>query len=1046
MSSQPTPRLRPACATRRAPHAAHAAAAAVAALGALTACNEAARPRVIAKQVSAREELIGGPGALGEVGDWLLANDQIRVIVQGSGYSRGFGVYGGALIDADLNRPRAQGTSAGGEGNDRFGEMVPAFFLKAMAPIDGGIDAQTLEDGTGVVRVAGRAADFLFQLQRINGFLLGEGNGLTFQNEYRLAPGKRYVEIITRVTNVSETAVPFPGDGIDTLLMGGSIDLPLGDVLLFGAKNKLFAPGAGFDLRFTLEALYRESTRSLPQLPGLVTPFLASTHRDISYGFASATTDPAASFLARTGYEGARPDDILIPFVFSGFTGAFYGAAPKLLEPRDAFEFKKYLIVGTGDVASIRDVVHEIRGYTTGKLAGWVRNTVTRAPEAEVSIVTLDASGKPYNQHLSSDEGLFVGTYEPGRYSYQVVAEGRFVTPPVPFEIVAGQQLALEIDLPQPGWVSVRTLGEDGRPLPAKCSFVSSYEAAATGMNPMEFLYSLKLGEHRRPVDLRTDDGLDPSSREYLEHVTYTTIAEVTEPVRPGSYRVVCSRGIEYDVVETQIEVKAGQIARVEAVLPHALPTPGWVSGDYHLHATNSIDSAMNLVDRLTTVAAEGVDVAVATDHNFVTDYNPAIASANLEPFIQGVVGLEMTTLEVGHFNGFPLRYKPGPITKGAFEWSGRAPSALFEDLRALGKYGPEQTIIQINHPRDAILGYFNNYFYNPDTGEAEDSTSLFLAAEGPEFGKDQFSLAVDAIELYNGKRFDLLRTYRVPEVLPPPPLPMNVPPAGSILRDADGKVAFPGGMDDWFGLLDKDVRLTAVANSDSHESEDEAGYPRTYTPVSDDRPGYIPELDLVRAMKSQKALLTNGPMLDVKVGGKGLGETADGSSGKVSVQIAATAAPWIDLTSVSVIVNGETLRTFTGSRAELAALPAFDVDVARDSWIVVEARGDRSMWPVVTPLEVPPIQLNDAVGSIAGSFGIDLNPFGNLQPKRIGVVRPYAFTNPIFVDRDGDGVYRGPGVRRQALTAREPRSSVKRTDLKKVPTLLKIFATFNCH
>ena len=66
-------------------------------------CSSDPAPAV-AKQIAARNELIGGPGALGEVGDYLLANDQIRVIVQGSGYSRGFGVYGGAIIDADIQR------------------------------------------------------------------------------------------------------------------------------------------------------------------------------------------------------------------------------------------------------------------------------------------------------------------------------------------------------------------------------------------------------------------------------------------------------------------------------------------------------------------------------------------------------------------------------------------------------------------------------------------------------------------------------------------------------------------------------------------------------------------------------------------------------------------------------------------------------------------------------------------------------------------------------------------------------------------------------
>src|SRR6185436_1543554 len=68
-------------------------------------------PLVAARQIASRADLIGGPGALGDVGDYLLANEQIRVVIQGPGYSRGFGLYGGSLIDADLQRPRSAGSA-----------------------------------------------------------------------------------------------------------------------------------------------------------------------------------------------------------------------------------------------------------------------------------------------------------------------------------------------------------------------------------------------------------------------------------------------------------------------------------------------------------------------------------------------------------------------------------------------------------------------------------------------------------------------------------------------------------------------------------------------------------------------------------------------------------------------------------------------------------------------------------------------------------------------------------------------------------------------
>lgn len=138
----------------------------------------------------------------------------------------------------------------------------------------------------------------------------------------------------------------------------------------------------------------------------------------------------------------------------------------------------------------------------------------------------------------------------------------------------------------------------------------------------------------------------------------------------------------------------AGRLTQLDVGLKQSVVTPGWVSGDYHLHARHSVDSYMSYPDRITTVAAEGVDLAVATDHNYVTDYTPTIASEGLSQFIQGMVGLEPSRRSrSGTSTAFRSSTTPGPITKGAFAWSGRSPEALFTDLRALGAYGADRMV-----------------------------------------------------------------------------------------------------------------------------------------------------------------------------------------------------------------------------------------------------------------------------------------------------------------------------------------------------------------
>ena len=98
--------------------------------------NDAASFRPRAYRVSDRGQLIGGgPRALGDVGDYMLDNDRIRVVVQNAGYSRGFGVYGGGIIDADLRRFDEQGRNESNRrgGHDIFAEMFPSFFFQAVA-------------------------------------------------------------------------------------------------------------------------------------------------------------------------------------------------------------------------------------------------------------------------------------------------------------------------------------------------------------------------------------------------------------------------------------------------------------------------------------------------------------------------------------------------------------------------------------------------------------------------------------------------------------------------------------------------------------------------------------------------------------------------------------------------------------------------------------------------------------------------------------------------------------------------------------------------
>src|SRR4051812_1237740 len=105
---------------------------AIVAAALLYACDSG--PRAYGGQVQSRAELVGGPRAVGEVGDWRLSNGKVRFIVQDKGASRIYTTFGGSLIDADLERPNDLDPYGRRVGHDGLGEMFPAYFLSAVEP------------------------------------------------------------------------------------------------------------------------------------------------------------------------------------------------------------------------------------------------------------------------------------------------------------------------------------------------------------------------------------------------------------------------------------------------------------------------------------------------------------------------------------------------------------------------------------------------------------------------------------------------------------------------------------------------------------------------------------------------------------------------------------------------------------------------------------------------------------------------------------------------------------------------------------------------
>src|SRR5512141_1191287 len=127
---------------------------------------------LLAKQAEDRSELVGGPVAMADIGDFILQNDKIKVAILGPKDSPGPGVFGGSIVDVDVRRDLLG--FEGAQGRDRFAELFPVTNLLVPFPnqtkdASGKVtasDVKVLNDGKdgkeAAIRVEGKGA-FLFE-------------------------------------------------------------------------------------------------------------------------------------------------------------------------------------------------------------------------------------------------------------------------------------------------------------------------------------------------------------------------------------------------------------------------------------------------------------------------------------------------------------------------------------------------------------------------------------------------------------------------------------------------------------------------------------------------------------------------------------------------------------------------------------------------------------------------------------------------------------------------------------------------------------------
>ena len=832
----------------------------------LLTCEGTREARSEGFRITERSQLIGGPTALGEVGDYMLQNDQIRIIVQDKTFNRGSGVFGGSLIDADLRHANDIGGPLGGQGNDTFGEMFPAFFLEMIDPESVKVIADGKDGGAAIIEVKGTGGEFITMIRYLNQLLLGThkdpaelikgilaGNppdsdsdaNIEFSTRYILEPGARHVRIESKMKNISLRNLEMPPQVVLAALKAvGGIDLgkfrlPLGHILGFGALSKIFLPGLGFDIQ---QGLIEELAVPvpLPGFPGKLTPIVASANtHGVNYGFIF-TDIGDDTFTYQTDLENgsyantAQKDDMLYLFNASGFGGVFSARAPLALSPafcqddtetnpEDAcldafgpceddicsakigdcvqawstckkaakeapseFSFTNYFILGTGDVASLYNEMYKIRKVKTHTISGEVIDQVksTRVGKELNVMIYSDLnndcqSAKVVSQAFTFEDGRFQFELPDGAYCFQATGEGR----------PSGKRIPIQVDGKSPAFITLTAKSyatliasatdEGGEPIPFKITLVGTHEDFGN-LRAKDILVDLPVGDPWRPTDV-DEDGSDSKTRRFIEEMAYSEgPGEAQMKVRPGKYQAVISRGMEFEIATIDVDLLPGETLNISGKLERAIDTSGYFGGDFHIHSAGSIDSGLDNNLRVKSLAGEGVEIAVSTEHNYVTDFAPYIQRNDLQNFMRSTIGLELTTFEAGHFNAFPVNFDIEKVSRGSVRWQNIGPGRLFDEMHSLYD---GRNIVQVNHPRTPILGYFAQHNVNafdssvslPFLDQGGFSAATIASPNGPAFYtqvetpngdfeyRSTFSWDFDAIEVFGGHHLEELRHYRMP-------------------------------------------------------------------------------------------------------------------------------------------------------------------------------------------------------------------------------------------------------------------------------------------
>ncbi|MBT5158016.1 MAG: CehA/McbA family metallohydrolase [Rhodobiaceae bacterium] len=431
-----------------------------------------------------------------------------------------------------------------------------------------------------------------------------------------------------------------------------------------------------------------------------------------------------------------------------------------------------------------------------------------------------------------------------------------------------------------------------------------------------------------------------------------------------GDYLVYAVQGPEFSVETSALKVRDGKNTTLRIDVPkRVLTTPHHMSVDMHVHASPSTDNSFSTEKRVRTFVAERGEVMVGSEHDTIFDFNPLLRKLGVTDKMIAVTGSEVTSslktarapYSIGHMNFFPLEEHSHANRRGLKAHENRRTRDVLHDMHV--HYN--DPVAQLNHPR----------------------ANFALSHELP----DDFETRIEDEQFFTHMGV-AAHPYQ-------PHLPLTSHPNNSLIapdpitgvRDIDFDVMeiMNGSQDhrpdrvaaarlDWLSLLAQGEKLAATANSDSHNTTQQVALPRNMVRMNANEISQFRMARFTQAVKSGAFYGTTGPFLDLALDKAQIGQTHRGASGVLRGRV--FSADWARADTLKVQLNGKTIHTQPLPEDGTFALP---MDFQQDGFVTLEVSGPAS------------------------------ETYKAIYPRFF----PYAYSNPIYVDANGDGKWTPPGL-----------------------------------